>query len=84
VPAHNQRWSQSAVRSVAGRAPLAALPYAGNAQQPSVQVKPSVKSEDQPPAESATAEPKSTVDSSPAIARGNQTAADSVTHEEEA
>lgn len=83
MPIQNQRWSQSALRNMPGRAPLAALPYGNNIQYSTVQANGGARSENQPPARSELAETKSAADSSPAIARGDQSAVESTTSEDQ-
>jgi hypothetical protein len=85
VPVQNQRWSQSALRNMPGRTPLATLPYGNNIQYPTVQANGGANSENQPPARSdvAAADTKSAVNSSPAIARGDQSAVESTTSEDQ-
>jgi hypothetical protein len=67
-----------------GRTPLAALPYGNNIQYPAVQVNGGANSENQPPARSdVAADSKSVISSSPAIARGDQSAVESTTEEDQ-
>jgi hypothetical protein len=68
-----------------GRTPFAALPYGNNIQYPTVQANGGVNSENQPPARSdaAAADSKSVISSSPAIARGDQSAVESTTEEDQ-
>ncbi|KAH0266981.1 RNA-binding domain-containing protein, partial [Aureobasidium melanogenum] len=83
VPIQNQRWSQSALRNMSGRAPLAALPYGNNVQYPVAQTNGGAKSENQPPARTDLADTKSATNSSPAIARGDQTAVESTSSDDQ-
>lgn len=83
MPIQNPRWSQSALRNMSGRAPLAALPYGNNIQYPVVQTNGGAKSENQPPARTDLADTKSATNSSPAIARGDQTAVESTTSDDQ-
>jgi hypothetical protein len=88
VPVQNPRWSQSALRNAPGRIPLGPIAYGNNIQYPTAQANRGTNgganSENQPPARSDLAvDSKSANNSSPAIARGDQSAAESTTSDDQ-
>ena len=68
---------------MSGRTPLAALPYGNNIQYPIVQANGGANSENQPPARTDLADNKPATNSSPAIARGDQSAVESTTSDDQ-
>lgn len=81
MPVQSQHWR---VRSRAPLLPLAPSSYANNIQYTAVQADGGTNSENQPPARSdLAAESKSAINSSPAIARGDQSAVESTTSEDQ-
>ena len=69
---------------LAPMAPMAPSSYTNNIQYTAVQANGGTNSENQPPARSdLTADSKSVINSSPAIARGDQSAVESTTPEDQ-